>query len=45
MAQNALQIRALGVRTWDNGSHNKAAPGGASTPLIQGPRRSNKEID
>jgi len=45
MSSFALQIRGFAVRAWDNGSHNKAAPGGASTPLIQGPRRSTKEID
>lgn len=41
--RNALQVRGNDVSAWDNGSHNKAAPGGASTPLIQGPRRLVKE--
>lgn len=42
----ALNQRGNGVSdgsTWDNVSHNKAAPGGASTPLLQGPRRLVKE--
>lgn len=37
--RNACAARDLWGQTWDNGDHNKAAPGGASTPLIQGPRR------
>jgi hypothetical protein len=45
MASFALQTRGKSVRVWDNGSHNKAAPGGASTPLIQGPRRTGLEFD
>jgi len=42
-AQIALEIRGNDVSEWENGSHNKAAPGGVSAPLIQGPRRLVKE--
>lgn len=42
-AENPHEIRGNAPSEWDNGGHNKAAPGGASTPLIQGPRRLAKE--
>ena len=36
-------VPADGAGMWDTWGTTKAAPGGASTPLLQGPRRLVKE--